>query len=258
MRKSKTLAKLRAGKAVRLCSLGHFIPAYIRHAAEFGFDCVWLDTEHRAMSEREIQTLLAYFHLSDVDCMLRAATLEKTRLYRFLEDGATGLMIPHVSTAEKARMLVDAVKFPPIGDRGLDGAGLDCDFIFAGGDDYIDAANRETFLVVQIETPQAVDNADEIAAVEGVDALFIGPGDLGLRIKRTATELTLEKAVEKVSAASAKYGKHWGSVGLSTQHVRQLHDQGARLIAYGGDFQAFMEMLRNRSQELDAIYGADS
>ena len=81
-------------------------------------------------------------------------------------------MIPHVSTVEKAWMLVDAVKFPPLGDRGLDGAGLDSDFILAGGDDYIDAANRETFLVVQIETPEAVANVDEIAAVEGIDALL--------------------------------------------------------------------------------------
>ena len=83
------------------------------------------------MSDREVQTLLAYFHLFDIDCMLRAPTLEKTRLYRYLEDGATGLMIPHVSTADKARLLVDAVKFPPLGDRGLDGPGLESDFILA-------------------------------------------------------------------------------------------------------------------------------
>jgi len=154
VRKSKTLAKLRANEPVRMCALGHFIPAFIRHAAHHGFDCIWLDLEHRAMSDREVQALLAYFHLFDIDCMLRPPTLEKTRLYRYLEDGATGLMIPHVSTADKARMLVDAVKFPPLGDRGLDGAGLDSDFILAGGDEYVEAANRETFLVVQIETPQ--------------------------------------------------------------------------------------------------------
>jgi 2-keto-3-deoxy-L-rhamnonate aldolase RhmA len=256
VRKSKTLARLRAGDPVRLCALGHFIPAFIRHAAHFGYDCIWLDLEHRAMSDREVQALLAYFHLFDIDCMLRAPTLEKTRLYRYLEDGATGLMIPHVSTVDKARLLVDAVKFPPLGDRGLDGAGLDSDFLLAGGDDYIDEANRETFLVVQIETPQAVANIEEIAAVEGVDGLFIGPGDLGLRIKKTETELTLDAAVEKVAAAAKRHGKAWGCPAGSADRVKYLRDQGAQLIAHGGEFRAFMAALEQSSSELNDAYGA--
>ena len=256
MRKSKTLAKLRAGEPVRMCSLGHFIPAYIRHAAHFGFDCIWLDLEHRAMSDREVQALLAYFHLFDIDCMLRAPTLEKTRLYRYLEDGATGLMIPHVSTAEKARMLVDAVKFPPLGDRGLDGAGLDSDFLLAGGEDYTDEANRETFLVVQIETPQAVANVEEIAAIDGVDGLFIGPGDLGLRIKKTETNLTLDAAVEQVAAVARRLGKAWGCPAGSPERLKELHEQGAQLIAHGGDFRAFMLALEQSSSELNDVYGS--
>ena len=255
MRTSKTLARLRAGHAVRLCSLGHFIPAYIRHAAHFGFDCIWLDLEHRAMSDREVQTLLAYFHLFDIDCLLRAPTLEKTRLYRYLEDGATGLMVPHVSTAEKARMLVDAVKFPPVGDRGLDAAGLDGDFLLGNVDEYVDGANRQTFLVVQLETPQAIENAHEIAAVEGIDGLFVGPGDLGLRIRRSETDLTLDDALAKVAAVTHRHGKAWGCPARSQEHVRQLYDQGARLIAYGGDFCALMEMLKNCARELDEVFG---
>lgn len=255
MRKSKTLARLRAGDPVRMCSLGHFIPAYIRLAAHFRYDCIWLDLEHRAMSDREVQTLLAYFHLFDIDCMLRAPTLEKTRLYRYLEDGATGLMIPHVSTADKARQLVDAVKFPPLGDRGLDGAGLDSDFLLAGGDDYIDEANRETFLVVQIETPEAVANVEEIAAVDGVDGLFIGPGDLGLRIKRTNTQLTLDAAVEAVAAAAKRHGKAWGCPAASADEVTRLREHGARLIAHGGEFRALMNALKECSTVLDEVYG---
>jgi 2-keto-3-deoxy-L-rhamnonate aldolase RhmA len=258
VRKSKTLAKLRANEPVRMCALGHFIPAFIRHAAHHGFDCIWLDLEHRAMSDREVQALLAYFHLFDIDCMLRPPTLEKTRLYRYLEDGATGLMIPHVSTAEKARMLVDAVKFPPIGDRGLDGAGLDSDFILAGGDDYVEAANRETFLVVQIETLEAVANVDEIAAVQGVDGLFIGPGDLGLRIRRSKTDLTLDAAVEQVAAAAKRHGKAWGCPAVDGQRVRELREQGAQLLNRGGDFHAFMKMLEDAAADLSAVYGDHS
>ena len=187
--------------------------------------------------------------------MLRAPTLEKTRLYRYLEDGATGLMIPHVSTAEKAQMLVDAVKFPPLGDRGLDGAGLDSDFLLHTGDNYIDAANRETFLVVQIETPQAVANINEIAAVDGIDGLFVGPGDLGLRIRRTYTDLTLDAAIQCVADAASRHGKAWGCPAGSIEQVKAFRELGAQLIAYGSEFRAFMEVLQNSSAELDEVYG---
>lgn len=251
MRQSKTLAKLRSGKAVRICALGHFIPSYIRHAAHYGFDCIWLDLEHRAMGNREIQALLAFFHLFDIDCMLRPPTLEKTRLYRYLEDGATGLMIPHVSTAEKARMLVDAVKFPPLGDRGLDGAGLDTDFIVHGGAEYPEQANRETFLVVQIETPQAVENIEEIAAVDGIDGLFIGPGDLGLRLRSPDATMTLDDATAKIAAAAKRFGKAWGRPAFTVEQMRELHEMGARLVSHGGDFMALKNMIEESARNFD-------
>lgn len=255
MRRSKTLAKLRNNEPVRMCSLGHYIPSYLRHAAHFGYDCIWLDLEHRAMGDRDVQSLLAHFHLFDIDCMLRPPTLEKTRLYRYLEDGATGLMIPHVSTPERARELVQAVKFPPLGDRGLDGAGLDSDYFLGYGPAYIDQANAETFLVVQIETPLAVDNVDAIAAVEGVDGLFLGPGDLGLRIERLpGLSLTLEDARARVAAAAARHGKAWGCP-ASSEQLESLYGQGARLLAHGGDFMACMNMLQQCGQRLDEVYG---
>ena len=146
MRKSKVLARIRAGETVRICGLGSFIPSYVRHAAHFGFDCIWFDLEHRAMEQREVQGMMAFFHLFDIDCMLRSPTLERVRLYRYLEDGATGLMFPHVTTEEDARWIVEATRFPPLGNRGFDGAGLDSDYALQGGADYPRQANEETFV----------------------------------------------------------------------------------------------------------------
>ena len=258
MRQSKTLAKVRAGRPVRICSLGHFNPSYVRHAAHFGFDCIWLDLEHRRINDSDVQSLLAHFHLFDIDCMVRAPTLEKTGLYRYLEDGASGLMIPHVSTEQRARELAQAVKFPPIGDRGLDGAGLDSDYTYQGGEAFTEEANRETFLVVQIETPQAVENVDAIAAVEGVDALFIGPGDLGLRLRKTpGVDLTLDDAIKRVGDAASRHGKFWGLPAASVEYVQQYHDLGAQLVAYGGDFRFLMQMLERSAAELESVYGKE-
>ena len=256
MRKSKLLAKIRDARPARICGLGHFIPAYIRMAANAGYDCIWLDGEHRCFTDREIQSMLAYFHLFDIDCMFRPPTTEKTRLYRYLEDGATGLMIPHVSTPEKARMLVDAVKFPPVGDRGQDAAGLDADFYMSGGETYVDDVNRETFLVVQIETPLAMENLDAIVTVQGVDGLFIGPGDLGLRIDRMNPGFTLDEAIRRVAAVAGEQGLAWGCPAASPDHVKELYDMGARLIAHGSEFFALAQMLEACSHDLDRVYGS--
>jgi 4-hydroxy-2-oxoheptanedioate aldolase len=243
MRKSKTLARIRAGEPVKSCVLGHFIPAYVCHAARAGYDCIWLDMEHRAQTVREIQALLAFSHLYDIDIMLRPPTLEKTALYRYLEDGAAGLMIPHVSSAEKARMLVDAVKFPPIGDRGLDNAGLDADFHIHDADEYVAWANKETFLTVQIETPEAVRNVDEIAAVEGVDVLFVGPGDLGLRLRQSG-EMTLDEAWEAVAAACKKHGKAFGGPTIGQDEMKKRHAQGAQYLVASSEFHGWSTALR--------------
>ncbi len=249
MRRSRTLERIRRGQVVQMCSLGHYIPAFVRHAAEFGYDCIWLDLEHRSLSQVEVQALLAFSHLFDIDIMLRAPTLEKTGLYRYLEDGAAGLMIPHVSTAEKAQMLVQAVKFPPLGDRGLDGAGLDSDFIIQGGPDFPADANRETFLVVQIETPQAVDNVEEIAAVPGVDGLFVGPGDLGLRLRTGSYDMTIDSAMDKVARAAKRNGKAWGCPVGSHADLNRRRAQGAQLLPRGGEFMAIFHTLKAWADE---------
>lgn len=255
MRTSKVLQKISAGKIVRICALGHYIPSYIRHAAHYGFDAIWLDCEHRVISAREIQSLMAFFHQSDIDCMLRPPTLEKTKLYRYLEDGASGLMIPHVSTPEKAQMLVQSVKFPPLGDRGLDGAGYDSDFVLQGGLEYTQEANHQTFLIVQIETLEAVENIESIAATEGVDGLFIGPSDLELRIKYSETSLDLNDVRTRVAEACRKHGKAWGLPAANEEIMAQYTSEGAQLLAHGSDFMAIKDMLEAGSQRFDRVCG---
>ena len=252
MRKSKTLARIRSGEVIRTCVLGHYIPAYVCHAARAGYDCIWLDLEHRALTIREIQALFAFSHLYDIDIMLRPPTLEKTGLYRYLEDGAAGLLIPHVSTPEKAKMLVDAVKFPPLGDRGIDNAGLDADFHIHDPDAYVAWANSETFLCVQIETPEGVRNVDAIAATEGVDMLFVGPGDLGLRLRQSG-EMTLDEAWEIVAAACKKHGKAFGGPSLPLEEMQKRKDQGAQLLVNNSEFHSFSSGLAENIQRFDEL-----
>ena len=255
MRKSKALAKWREGKFARFAAMGHVLPFFVKHAAHNGYDAIWLDLEHRAMGTREVQAILAMCHASDIDCMVRPPTVERTRLYRYLEDGAAGFMIPFVSTPEIAKELVRSTKFPPLGNRGLDGAGLDCNYALDAGpnDNFVEDANRETFIVAQIETPEAVENAEAIAAVEGIDMLFVGPGDLGLRLG-LEQKMSIDEAVAEVARAAKAQGKAWGRTAGTVEDLETFLGMGAQMLPWGGDW-ALTKVLENSSRELDQLLG---
>jgi 4-hydroxy-2-oxoheptanedioate aldolase len=257
MRRSKVLAKIRAGKVARICCLSDFIPFYPRVAAEFGYDGIWVDGEHRVFDPREAQALMAFHHIADIDCIWRSPTIEKGFLYRYLEDGATGLMIPHVSTPERAEQLVQATRFPPLGDRGLDGAGLDGDFYVNLPGTYPDEANRETFLIVQIETPLALENVDAIAGTKGVDALFLGPGDMSLRIgcSPAVSDPTMLDVQKKISAAAKKHGKVWGRPVGNPQDAKTIIDLGARFVVMGSTYGAIYSHLQSCSSQFNDLLG---
>jgi 4-hydroxy-2-oxoheptanedioate aldolase len=260
MRKSKVLAKLRSGKFARICSTGHFLPFYIRHAAHLGYDGIWLDLEHRTMNDREVQSLIALCRYSDIDCMVRSQTLGRSHLYHYLEDGATGFMIPFVSTPAIANHVVEATKFAPLGNRGVDGAGLDGDYgldVWRPDTTYFEDANRETFIVAQIETPEAVGNIEEIAAVPGIDLLFIGPADLGQRLRANGDPMTMMEIVEKVAAAARAHGKAWGITAASTDDIVRYRRLGAQMVPWGGDF-ALVNVLKRCSEELDQVLGGEA
>lgn len=255
IRRSKILAKIRAGQVARVCSLGGFLRYFPRMAAEFRYDGIWVDAEHRVWDSPDISAMLALHHLADIDCLWRPATIEKTGLYRVLEDGAAGLMIPHVSTPQRAQELVQAVKFPPLGDRGLDGAGLDADFLVGKPADYTDQVNRETFLTVQIETPMALQNVEAIAAVPGVDVLFLGPGDLSLRLGCTpaVADPVIMQAQQRLAAAARQHGKAWGRPVGSADEARAVVQLGAQLVAFGNDFWAIHQHLADCAAKFDAV-----
>ena len=104
MRHSKVLARIRAGQVARVCSVSAPIQAFPAVAAHFHYDGVWVDAEHRPWDPREVEAMLARHHAADIDCLWRPPTKEKNALYRLLEDGAAGLMIPHVGTPAVASM----------------------------------------------------------------------------------------------------------------------------------------------------------
>ncbi len=253
MRKSRTAARIRAKNVARACGMSSVFPPLIRYAAEFEFDTIWLDLEHRSIRDSDVTSLLAMAHRYDIDCLVRPPTREKGRLYRYLEDGATGLIIPNVASVEEAQELVQATKFPPIGDRGIDGSGLDNDFALENMSGYAERANSETLLIIQIESPVAVRKINEIAAVPGIDGLFMGPADLQLRLQNEDENISLDEAILRVAKAAAENGIFWGIPCGSREQLESFLSKGAQLLVYGSDFTAVTQSLKQRSEEFKAV-----
>ncbi len=253
VRSSRIKARLRNNQVARLACLYYPTAMMPAHAARAGFDALWLDNEHNTWARREIQRMLSLHHLADIDCIVRTGSRTPTDLYRFLEDGATALLAPLVNSREEAEALVDAVKFPPIGQRGVDGAGLDNGFGVDGRDSYFEAANRETLLIVQIESPEAIEAIDAIASVAGLDGLFIGPGDLSLRLNCPMdwNHPEMKAAQTRVAVAARKHGVAWGRPARTVEDIRGLAAAGGRLIAHGSDYSSVAQMLPQFSARFD-------
>lgn len=245
MRPSLIRRRLSQNQPARIACMYYPTTMMPAHAAKAGFDAIWLDSEHSTWERHELQRLIAMHHLANIDCIVRTGSRNATELYHLLEDGATGLMCPLVNTAADAAKIAQAVKFPPLGQRGLDGAGLDNNFYLDGTLTYPAAANADTFLIVQIETPEALANLDAIAGTPGIDGLFIGPGDLSLRLGCPLdwTNPKMVAAQAAVGAAAKKHGKAWGRPSGTAEDIAELVRQGAGLIAHGSDFGAVMRML---------------
>lgn len=237
MRFSRVKAKLRKGEAA-LITCCHFIdPSIYELVSLLGFDGIWLDLEHHATSDETAATLMRAARVGASDVIARPAKGEFMRMGRLLEAGAQGIMYPRCETAEEAEELVRWAKFAPQGERGVDGANGDNPYCSMPMPPYLQAANEHTLLIAQLESPRAVDAAEDIARVPGIDVLMIGPGDLSViaGIPYQFDHPLIAEALRHVAEAARNAGKWWGTVSGTPQHTQQLLDQGAKFICHGAD-----------------------
>ena len=169
MRKSRLKAKLARNEPVLVTTLHYNEPSIYEMASLMGFDVLWLDLEHHHHSVETANTLLRAARVGTSDVMVRPAKGEFMRLGRILEAGAQGIMYPRCDDAQEAAEVVKWAKFAPLGARGIDSGNPDNPYCALPLVEYLQAANEQTFLVIQIESPEAVQNAAANAAVEGVD-----------------------------------------------------------------------------------------
>lgn len=255
MRPSRIKAKLRRGEPVLVTTLHLIDPSVFELTSLMGFDGIWMDMEHHAYSLQTAAELMRAARVGAADIIGRPAKGEFMRMQRILEAGAHGIMYPRCDNAQEAAEAAEWMKFAPQGRRGCDGANPDAPYLAMPLDEYIAEANQQTFLIVQIETPEALERADEIAAVDGVDVLMLGPGDFSILsgIPGQFDHPRLREAKRTIAEATARAGKHWACPAGSVEQARELIDMGSRLIFYQADIVMIKTGLERIQQEMSDL-----
>lgn len=238
MVKSRALQKLRSGDFIRVASIHDVADPWLAEViGKLGFDAIWLDMEHTPFDYHVLNPISLACRATGIDLIVRIHKTGYSTPMRVMECGANGIMVPHCLSAAEGRQWADWTHFPPAGKRGFDGAGADADFMLAEVHEYLAHANRETLLIVQIEDREAVECVEQIIAVEGVDMLLVGPGDLSLSygVPMNFDHPDVQAAIDRVAAAAAKASKWWGMPTGSPAAAQKALDRGARLVTCGND-----------------------
>ena len=255
MRPSVVKAKL-AQKQPSLLTQLHFIdPSVYEMTSLMGFDGIWMDLEHHTCSLESASLLMRAARVGGSDILARTAKGEFMRMSRALEAGAQGIMYPRCDTPEEAAEVVKWAKFAPLGKRGFDGGNPDMPYCSATMKDYIAEANEQTFIIVQLEEQHAVDAAEEIASVPGVDAVFFGPCDFSVLsgIPGQFDHPMILRAMEKVAKGARKAGKNWGMPVFNVEHARHVLDMGALITCHSADILILKEGLTRIQEQFASI-----
>lgn len=208
-----------------------------------GFDWLFIDMEHSAIDIADAANLSVAAQDAGITPIVRVPGFEHHFATRVLDGGAQGIVVPHVDDVETAQRMVHNVRYPPLGHRSMYGASPQAGFEKHPAGELMAALNRGTFLVLMIESPQAVAAADEIAAIEGVDALLIGTSDLTseMGIPGQLDHPDVAAAYETVIAACRRHGKHPGMGGVyDPPQMKRYVEMGMRLILSGSEFSFMM------------------
>lgn len=242
--KNHALAQLKAGKLAIGMGLRQARTVDIAQIAKTaGFDWLFIDCEHSSMGTDTAAQICAASLAVGITPIVRVPGYEHYLASRMLDNGAQGIVVPHVDTAVMARRVADHCRFPPTGKRSMGGGLQQTGFAPMPIGEVASAVNAETLVVVMIESPEGVANCEAIAATPGIDALLIGTNDLcfEMGIPGKFDDPKVEDAYTKVIAACKKHGKFPGMGGLYTApFLEKYTGMGVQLILSGSDFAFLM------------------
>ena len=218
-------------------------PAIAKILGVCGFDFFVVDSEHGSFDYSAVAGMLAVAREVGISAIIRVPEVRRETVLKYMEMGATGILLPNTETVEQAKALVEYAKYYPLGNRGV--SLLRAHTGFKKPDnalDYMREANRETILVLQIESPKGVENIAPLLEVEGIDAAFVGPNDLSqsMGIMGQTDNPAFVEAVDKVIAAAKNRNKFSGIHLMSVAALEPWIKKGMTLNLWSNDINMLM------------------
>jgi 4-hydroxy-2-oxoheptanedioate aldolase len=230
-----TKAKLADGQAVFGCFFRYAEPSLAEYVALLGWDFLVFDGEHGMLDPRDMEDLCRAVELRGVTPIARVTTNQPHVILRFLDSGAHGVHVPWVNTPEAVEQAVRSVKYHPRGERGLAGTRASEWGVREPLDAYVERANRETMVIVHIETREAVDAIEAYVAIDGVDVLFLGPTDLSQSLGHPGRpgHPDVVAAMDRVAEVVVKSDKVLGIYAGTAAMTEEWLERGARYFTTG-------------------------
>lgn len=253
MRNNRTLERLRNGEIVLGCALQCYRSAEVPKAlAAAGFDYVFIDLEHGAFDLETVQDMVEAAVRAGITPLVRVGELLYSLVARLLDLGAQGIILPRVEDPCLLRTALSWMKFPPEGRRGFGILPPLVDFEQHPFEAVMQHLNRHTMAVVQFETAAAMDRAEELLAVGGIDVAMVGPSDLSISLgvpgdfSHPVLVSTILRFIRQCEAAGVAPGIHCRDLEQAEFWLRQ----GMRLVGAGGEHRFLLERARQVAQQL--------
>lgn len=222
-------------------------------AAVCGYDAVYVDLEHTSCSLETAQMLCVAALGAGIPALVRVPSHDPSVIARVLDAGAVGVIVPHVNSSQEAQAIVDAARFPPVGHRSIAGPNAVSGYAPRPATELTADLERRTVVAVMIETPDAVAACDQIAAVNGLDMILLGPSDLTaeMGIHGQYENEHFHRAVDSVAAACRAHGVALGVAGIkSLDLLKRFAGLGLRFISAGTDVGMMTEAATARANAL--------
>ena len=220
-------------------------------AKSCGYDAINVDLEHSVISEAAAAQICITALNLGITPLVRVPSHDAHYANRILDAGAMGIVAPHVDSADEARAIVDACKFAPFGKRSVAGSWPHLGYQAWPADEVRKLLNATTTVIVMLETPEAVERADEIAAVSGVDILHVGATDLcdALGLPGAFSDPRLDASFQRVVDACRKHGKVAGAGGLGSvpDVMQKMIRKGVRFVTAGNEWAFMIAAARQRA-----------
>ena len=243
-----------------LCLAQARTPDIVLVAKAAGFDAIYVDLEHSVTPLDVTSVLCTTARGIGVVPFVRVPSLDPALITRVLDGGALGVIVPHVETPEQAKAVVDVCRFAPVGNRSLYGLTPSTGYRQASPAQLSEDLDADVVVVTMIESAVAVERADEIAAVAGVDLLLVGTHDLSrdLGVPGQVGHPDVRTSLRRVAKACTAHGRRFGVAGVADpEQLRELTQQGLGFVSAGSDVGLLAAAATARVAELRTLFGSD-